>query len=531
MIKTKRKFITMSAVTILALSIGGTNTIAQDYDEDGAQFEQPPVADVMVAGEFIDFTAHAKFERAVVRISGPEGYSAIVRVPGGASIITVDLLLDAEPAESGDTFSLASGTQGNWHTLPAGEYRYEIDLISDNRLIGREIGRFRVEGGIASDGDRLSQHGPEAQSLLQRFVGAVFDLLIPSASAQSVQSDDWIFIHDESNDNRSWVAYDNDSESSTWRVGHRDGDFWWNKGGFTGTGTTSNVMVLRDNGFLGLGTTNPSSQLHLVTTSNRSSLRMENSNADYQLFTGINGIEIRQEPGNRIPFRIHRGAPSNSLHITSAGNVGLGTGINAFAALHVRRTDGTAEILLEETQASATNTMFTMRHNGNPGFRMNNTSSGAEWDFRLGGSGSTEQFTINKTTNAGPELSVLQNGNIRIKGNYLNGSSRAIKHGIRELDGAKVLDQLDTLTINEWRYNASPEHVHAGPMAEDFYEVFGLGVDETSLALTDIPGIALAAVKELNARNAHLQGEKAELKERVARLEALILAGTPVVQR
>jgi hypothetical protein len=604
----KRKLTAISVVALLAASLGSTNAISQNHDEESMHPAEPPAVSAIIAGEFFDVTAHVSFERAVIRVSGPKGYSATIQIPAGTSTITADLILDASPApfEDLDLRAYASDTDGKWHTLPDGEYHYEIVMISGDRIIGGKSGVFRVESGIASDDvDYNSHSNAHAPNLFQRIAGAALHLLVPSANAQNTFPS-LIVLDDHDNSNQSWVSYDNESHAANWRVGHINGYFRFYRGGF---GTLSaHVMTVRDasgTSRIGLGTSVPSEQVHLVSNDGISAIRMENNTTSYEVYTGASsGFRINQtQPVSRVPLWIEPGALTDSLRIDSSGNVGLGTStpidrlqvmggvtvssnipkitwdnlngpnfdigelndnlyfraegqpasITMFSSgriafggssvtvretsgrvgigttnpaekLHVRATNGTAKILLQETQAIATNTMFTMQHNGNPGFRMENTSSGAEWDFRLGGSGSTEQFTINKTANAGPELSVLQNGNIRIKGNYLNGSSRAIKHGIRELDGAKVLDQLDILTINEWRYNASPEHVHAGPMAEDFYEVFGLGVDETSLALTDIPGIALAAIKELNARNA-------QLKERVEKLEALILLTTPVAQR
>src|SRR5262249_55730886 len=72
---------------------------------------------------------------------------------------------------------------------------------------------------------------------------------------------------------------------------------------------------------------------------------------------------------------------------------------------------------------------------------------------------------------------------------------------------------------------ADPTVRHLGPVAEDFYRAFGLGLGETAIGLGDIDGVNLAAAKALEARTTALQAEvaqlRAERKELEARLERL----------
>ena len=66
-------------------------------------------------------------------------------------------------------------------------------------------------------------------------------------------------------------------------------------------------------------------------------------------------------------------------------------------------------------------------------------------------------------------------------------------------------------------------------MAQDFRAAFGLGVDEKSIALTDMSGVALASIKALNKKVAEKDAEIAELKKqnqefaaKMARIEAML---------
>lgn len=277
-----------------------------------------------------------------------------------------------------------------------------------------------------------------------------------------------------------------------------------------------NSLRIAGNGSIGMGTATPSNRLHVVGSGD-AGLVLENPAA-------LSGVSVVTDSGGNMRFR----SPVNSTRmvINNVGQVGIGTGttiVDADAKLHVRGSNGTGKMLLEETSAIATNSMFTMRNNGNPGFQLENTDQGTDWQFRLGGSGATEQFTINKTSVAGPELSVLANGNVRIKGSYLTGSSRAIKQDIVAIAAEEILKKVSQLPVYEWSYKASPGARHVGPMAEDYHEVFGLAGGGKGLAATDVSGIALASIQAINAKAERLENENQVLKMRLDALEAALL--------
>ena len=58
-----------------------------------------------------------------------------------------------------------------------------------------------------------------------------------------------------------------------------------------------------------------------------------------------------------------------------------------------------------------------------------------------------------------------------------------------------VLDKLTKLEINTWHYKGDDRR-HIGPMAEQFYELFGVG-DGVTLNAVDVMGVMLGAMKEL----------------------------------
>lgn len=283
-------------------------------------------------------------------------------------------------------------------------------------------------------------------------------------------------------------------------------------------GAPENSLRIASNGRVGLGTATPSSNLHILSPSFETGIRLQNASAP-------NAVEIITDINNFMRFRNPNG--STRMLLDSSGNLGIGTGTSApDVRLHVRGSGGDAKMLLEETSAIATNTMFTMRNNGNPGFQLENTGSGADWQFRLGGSGATEQFTVNKVGTGSPEATFLANGNLQIRGTLSEGSSRTYKQDVNILEPQEVLERIAQLKISEWSYIRSPGSRHFGPMAEDFYALFGLGDGPTSLSPRDLAAVALAASqalaesnKKLMENNESLQTENQNLAERLERLE------------
>ncbi|HET9640904.1 MAG TPA: tail fiber domain-containing protein [Allosphingosinicella sp.] len=92
-------------------------------------------------------------------------------------------------------------------------------------------------------------------------------------------------------------------------------------------------------------------------------------------------------------------------------------------------------------------------------------------------------------------------------------SSRATKTNFAMVSGAYVLARVRALPISTWNYISEGDKVrHLGPMAEDFYSAFGLGVGNASIGVQDLASVSLAGVKALEERTAELQGKTEELE-------------------
>jgi hypothetical protein len=80
-------------------------------------------------------------------------------------------------------------------------------------------------------------------------------------------------------------------------------------------------------------------------------------------------------------------------------------------------------------------------------------------------------------------------------------SDRALKEDVSRVDPDRLLERLAQVPVSEWRYREEGADVrHIGPMAQDFYEAFGLGDSERHIHPVDANGVSMAAIQALYRR-------------------------------
>ena len=117
-------------------------------------------------------------------------------------------------------------------------------------------------------------------------------------------------------------------------------------------------------------------------------------------------------------------------------------------------------------------------------------------------------------------------------GSWTSVSDRDAKENVEPVDTSAVLEHLVSLPLSTWNYKEQPDSIrHMGPMAQDFYAAFGLGLGDKTIDTIDPDGVALAAIQGLRSivkdnedRLAEQDAEVDELRERLVRLEALMTA-------
>jgi hypothetical protein len=117
---------------------------------------------------------------------------------------------------------------------------------------------------------------------------------------------------------------------------------------------------------------------------------------------------------------------------------------------------------------------------------------------------STGNIGIGTTSTANPITVGTDNTNgngayLSAGGSWTNGSSLSFKENVTALNYDDILGKINTLSISEWNYKNENDNVkHIGPIAEDFYNIFGVGNDAKHISTIDPAGIALAGVKALS---------------------------------
>ena len=112
-------------------------------------------------------------------------------------------------------------------------------------------------------------------------------------------------------------------------------------------------------------------------------------------------------------------------------------------------------------------------------------------------------------------------------GSWSSVSDRASKENVEPVDARAVLEAVVEIPIATWNYRSQDDSIrHMGPMAQDFYAAFGLGLGETTIDTIDPDGVALAAIQGVNAKLEERLAKKDvridELEARLERLEALV---------
>ncbi len=269
----------------------------------------------------------------------------------------------------------------------------------------------------------------------------------------------------------------------------------------------SNSLYVDDGGRVGFGTGTPIVDMHAVG-GNTPTLRLEQDGSSgftpqtFDIASNESNFFVRDVTnGSQLPFQIKPGADTGSLFIAADGNVGMGTG-TPVADLHVRNT------------SSGVRELFRMTNNGGAFFTMENTATADSWFF-LHQDNAPNSLILRHSGDGLQELNLDPDGNMIISGALTENSDRNNKTDIVEVDGSTILDRVGKLPISEWAYKHDTNTRHIGPMAQDFYALFGTGRNDKGISTIDTSGVALASIKALHAENS-------QLKARLEKLESIV---------
>jgi hypothetical protein len=350
------------------------------------------------------YTFEMQFNAAVQRVRGEAVEAAIESIPAYAGtfrVINGSLLSGDQPemstvSQGSETASAERPDKKDTATDSDGGSRAQV-FVTDVIVQGSECVGFDCVNGESFGFDTLR--------LKENNLRIHFN---DTSNSASFPSNDWRLVANEtSNGGANFFGIEDSSAGRT--------PFWLE------AGAPSNAMRIDSAGDLGLGTATPVVEIH-VADGDTPTLRLEQNGSSgwtpqtFDIAANESNFFVRDVTnGSRLVFRIKPGAPEDSIYIDSDGDIGLGTD-SPSSAMHVRRTNGSAKLTVEEASATTSGReLLELANNGD--VRMtwkDNSASGAFW--RLSAESSASQFVITRSGTGVPEFLLTETGDLTVQG-------------------------------------------------------------------------------------------------------------------
>ena len=202
---------------------------------------------------------------------------------------------------------------------------------------------------------------------------------------------------------------------------------------------------------------------------------------------------------------------NNQFLIRASGGVGIGTSSPA-TQLHVASANQTVAII---DGSNTGGTWLGLANSSVGGQRWSIISSGS-----ANGEGPGRLIFFTSQSNS-RKMMLDGSGNLSITGTLSQGSDRNAKTAFEPVNVMGILEQVAKLPVMKWAYTNDASVKHLGPMAQDFYAAFKVGLDDKHITTVDEGGVALAAIQGLNQKLNEEDGEIERLKEKAARVDSL----------
>jgi endosialidase-like protein len=258
-------------------------------------------------------------------------------------------------------------------------------------------------------------------------------------------------------------------------------------------GAPTNSVFVASSGKVGFGNSSPGLNLH-ITATDTPAIRQEQTNGGG--FTaqtwdiGANEANwfVRDVTGgSRLPLRIRPGAPTSSVDISAAGNVGIGTA-SPFARLQSHQTTDSNFAVFDSTGSFGV-LGITLES-------VNDANTALEPIFYNGSrhvfeNGNIGIGVINPTNPIQHSSGAL----LTAGGTWTNASSRALKQDIKELTAEEARDAFQKLDPVKYAYKVDPSEKHVGFIAEDVPDLVAMK-DHKSLSPLDFVAVLTKVVQE-----------------------------------
>ena len=125
----------------------------------------------------------------------------------------------------------------------------------------------------------------------------------------------------------------------------------------------------------------------------------------------------------------------------------------------------------------------------------------SKMNFRIGGYPVMALYDTTKIFGVSHNHLEMANGAVCTAGGvWSNNCSAKLKNLHYRLDSHSILDLVNKLPIYHWSYKSNSNETHLGPTAEDFHDLFNVGVSNEKLSSIDLSGVSIAAIQALYER-------------------------------
>ncbi len=201
--------------------------------------------------------------------------------------------------------------------------------------------------------------------------------------------------------------------------------------------------------------------------------------------------------GHRALFGLTTGSNNTALGHFAGLNVTTGSN-NTFLGTEADVTSGNGNLnnvtaIGHQTKVSSSNTMA---------FGNNNV---IKWAFNRYSTGT------NMALQVGTDATNGNGAYLTSAGNWVNTSDANKKENFTPVQHDAIMQKIKEMPVTQWKYNGS-EALHIGPMAQDFYALFGVGNDDKTTSTVDAAGLVLAALQALAIEHQELSNQLQELQ-------------------
>lgn len=311
------------------------------------------------------------------------------------------------------------------------------------------------------------------------------------------------------------------------------------------TGITNDGIVIDDMGKVGIGTISPAVELEVqgdmkvsglsgsgsrvvvadasgnlsATTSSAGWSASGNTATSGDFIGTINNFPLIFRVNNQDAGTIDASGRNTFIgyrvDYSDCGNNNVGIGYSAEITGGSSNSNSIAIGSSAEVEASDAVAIGTGVYNGD-----DNTiaiGSSSVNNIKLNGASSTSYAIVVGTNGSNGNGAYLTKG-----GAWTNTSDVNRKEDITSLNGADILKKVSELEITRWKYEGTDEY-HIGPMAQDFYEKFRVGVNNTSISTIDPAGVALLSIKALNEKVNEQEVLIQELQKEIEELKKVVI--------